>query len=222
VDFTCSGITNVIDVSPQYNEFCVGVRADIASGIYHYTFKPLKMGVTNFIALFTYRGSPIFSPFIQEVRIASSGSSLGGTNLSLTFTPALNTLSDGQTTIVQLIDTTTKSLVTSPEIYVDAVRLVALNSSVNSFPFTMKVGKNYEIRGKSPMYNDLVQIVNITSKPLQITIDPVKEVYTVGDILNITSNVEGTAYKLDNVIIVSPYTLTSSGNLSLVAELSSI
>ena len=59
---TCSGVSNNLEVNPQYNEFLIGKAVDLTSGIYTYTFSPVKFGNTKFIATFSYKGSPVFQP----------------------------------------------------------------------------------------------------------------------------------------------------------------
>jgi len=215
---TCSNIVQNLEVSPQYNEFFEGLSTNLASGIYTYNFKPVKMGNTNFIALFIYQNSPIFPPFIQEVKIQSSGSIAPGTNLRLLFTPTLDKLSNEEPTIIQIVDNKTGSLVNSPEIYINAIKLSPLNTSEKSFPYSFSVGENYEVRGKAPGYDDLIQIVNITSKPITISISPDQTTYFVGDMVNITNNANASIIVEGIIITGSSYTFTKSGNITMVAD----
>jgi len=53
--FTCSGVVQNIEVNPQYNEYLEGMSVDLSSGIYTYTFKPIKYGVTKFLTTFSYK-----------------------------------------------------------------------------------------------------------------------------------------------------------------------
>ena len=211
VTFSCSNINNQnIRVTPQYSEFFQGKSVDSSGGIYSYVFQPIKYGNFNFISLFTYQGSPIFAPFIQEMKISSAGAVIPGTNLKLLFTPSLSTLTSGQETIIQLIDNKTGSLVESPQIYIDAVLLSSMNSSANSFKLALDSGKNYEVRGKASGYEDLLEIINITKQIITVTITPVKEMYTVGETINITNEVNATTL-IDNVVVNGEFTFAMSG-----------
>lgn len=212
--FTCSNVQKNLEISPLYNEYFEGLNAHLSGSIYTYEFKPIKYGDTYFLSTFTYLGAPLFSPFKQEIKISSAGSVVPGTDLKLLFTPSLNKASDGEEVIIQLVDNKTNSLVDNPEIYIEAVTINKLNNS-NSFPFKFYVGKNYEIRGKAPGYDDLVQIVNITESPLTLTISPSQDYYYVNDKINITSNQNDTKILINNNIESSPYTFTTAGNYTI-------
>ncbi len=108
------------------------------------------------MATFTYTGAPIFSPFIQEVKIQSTGASVAGTDLKFIFTPELDKIKPGKETLIQLVDEKTGSLVNSPEIEVDAV---LLNKTGNSFRFKFEPKLNYTLRGKAEGYNDYIKYV---------------------------------------------------------------
>ncbi|MBU0959417.1 MAG: hypothetical protein KKB31_05725, partial [Nanoarchaeota archaeon] len=118
-------------------------------------------------------------------------------------------------TIIQLVDNKTSSLVGSPEIYVDAVRIFPINNSENSFPLIMEVGKNYEIRGVSSGYSDLIQTINITSQPIEFSISPEKEKYFFGETITLSSSLTNVTYLFDNEIIVSPFSINKIGDITI-------
>lgn len=214
--FTCSNVQKNLEVSPVYNSYFEGLTAQLSGSIYTYEFKPLKYGNTNFVSTFRYLGAPLFSPFEQEVKIQSSGSGVPGTDLKFKFTPELDNLLSEEECLIQLIDNKTGSLVNSPEIYINAIKLGNLNSSENSFPFKFKSGTNYEIRGKAEGYNDLVQTINISETQIELSITPSKTQYSIGDKVNITSNVNETIFLLDNEVINGEnYEFEKAGNLLL-------
>lgn len=213
--FTCSNVVQNLEVNPQYSEFFEGISVDLSGGIYTYKFKTTKYGNCNFIATFSYKGSPIFSPFLDEVRIKSTGSSTPGTNLKFLFTPKLSDLGSGEETIIQIVDNKTGSLVDSPSLYINAVKQ---NTTDKAFKFSFSSGKNYEMRGTSPGYNDLVQKINISSTPTKITVSPSRTFYFVGDKINITTEPIDCAVSVNGVIITyKEYTFGIDGNFTIKA-----
>jgi len=233
---TCSLTNTILSINQSYSLVCTNLQPDVSiypivddnyikgtgvdtsSNQYVWYFTPKKMGNIIIKANFNYLNAPIGNPFSQEVKIQSSGLAVAGTSLKLLFTPALNSVSDGESVIIQLIDNKTGSLVESPEIYVNAIKLDSINNSEKSFPFTMKVGNNYEVRGKSPGYDDLLESFNITKKDILITLSPNKEIYQAGDVIDITTDANASII-IDNVIITSKnYTLNKVGNITIKAE----
>jgi len=214
----CSNLQPDISINPIIDdEYIKGIGVDTSSNQYIWYFQPKKMGNTIIKAVFNYLNSPVGDTFSQEVKIQSSGSIIPGTNLKLLFTPSLDKISNGEQTIIQLIDNKTESLVENPEIYVNAIKLNSINNSDKSFPFTMEADKDYEIRGKSPGYEDLLETINITNKPIEITLTPLKSFYTSGEKINITTNVNASIL-INNIIFTgNPYTFESSGNVTIKA-----
>ena len=201
----CQGVVSNIEVNVPYNEYFEGIRAEYSSGTYVYTFKPIKMGNTKFIATFDYKGSSIFSQYSNDVRIASTGYNVAGTNLKLLFTPTLDSAKNGQQLIIQLTDNKTGSLVDNPQIFVNAIPLIA--SGTNMFLYNFSSGITYSIRGKASGYDDLVQDVTLSLKAMSINMNPV-----TGDsqtIFNINTTENNVSIFLDGVKINNPYT----GNL---------
>lgn len=217
----CTGITPGVSIHPKIDsDFIKGLGPgdDMTSTNFVWEFTPIKLGNTNITAEFKYLDLPVGSPFSQETKIQSSSGQTPGTNLMLLFSKEISELLPGEEVIIQLADNKSNSLVESPEIYINSVKLSPLNISDKSFPYSFELGKNYEIRGKSVGYNDLLKVVNLTSQEIQITITPEKEEYKVGDTINITTNVDNSTLLLDNTIIESPYTITSSGVHTIEAK----
>ena len=168
--FTCSGITSNLEIAPEVSEFFEGKSVEVTDGLYRYDFTPVKYGETTFKAVFRYNGAPVFSPFEQDVRITSAGSVIAGTNLKFLFTPRLDqATSDNESYIIQLVDNKTNSLVDSPRIWVDAVEIT---SATDTFIYNFDLDKDYELRGRSPGYNDLVETININPLELNVSITP--------------------------------------------------
>ena len=186
--FVCSGVVNNLDVEPEYNQFFEGITVDFSSNIYTYTFKPVKFGNTDFIALFSHRGTPIFSPFSQEVRISSASGQIAGTSLRVLFTPDLSVAKKGERVAIQLIDNKTDTLVETPSIEIDAIPIT--NKSGKTFFFEFDVDKNYSLRGSAPGYNDLVKSITLLEKPIKINIDP--SVGNTNTIFNVSTDVNAT------------------------------
>lgn len=215
----CTNLQPDITIKPVIdNDYIYGNGLDTTSNQYIWYFKPKKMGNTIIKAEFYYRDSPVGDPFSQEVKITSTGSSIAGTSLKLLFTPSLDVLSDGEQTIIQLIDNKTNSLVENPSVYVNAIPITPLNNSDKSFPYSFNTDTNYEIRGESPGYDDLVQTVNITKKQITITLDPDKAIYDAGEVINITTDPENSTILIDGFASGNSYTALKSGNVSIKAE----
>jgi len=188
--FTCSGVVNNLEVEPQYSQYLEGITVDITSNIFTYTFKPVKYGNADFMALFTYRNTPIFEPFKQELRITSSGGAVPGTNLKFLFTPSLTSAQEGETIAIQLVDNKTNSLILDPEIEIDAIPLT--NRSGRTFMFSFDTDKNYTLRGSAPGYNDILQEIRLTQKPIEVLITPNNG--TTQTYFKITTDINATIY----------------------------
>ncbi len=199
--FVCSNVNNNLEVNPQYSDFFDGVNVDLNSGIYTYTFKPKKMGNFNFIAFFSYKGSPIYSPFSQEIRVTSTGSSLGGTDLDLLFTPSLEDAKEGETVAIQVIDNKTGNLVSLPELFIDSI---FINSSQGDiFYYYFNINQDYDIRAKVPGYDDLLRTFSLLSQPFVLSISP--ESGNSLSNFNISSDVANVSLFIDGVKVDYPY-----------------
>jgi len=215
--FTCSNVQKNLEVSPVFNEYFEGQNVQLNGDIYIYEFTPIKYGNTQFISTFTYLGAPLFSPFKQDIKIASSGSTIPGTELEIKFTPTKEKILSNEEVILQLIDNKSGNLVNSPSIYINAIKLESLNNSEKSFPYKFDLGTNYEIRGEAEGYDNLIKVINITSKTLEFTITPNKEFYVTGDLVNISSNVNETSFLINNEVIENPesYIFSDVGNFTI-------
>ncbi len=184
--FTCSGVVSNLEINIPSSEFWVGKNVEVSSGLYRYDFVPIKYGETKFNADFKYKGASIFSPFSQDVRITSAGSLVAGTTLKLIFTPKLDEATgDEDKFLIQLADNKTGSLVLDPRIWVNAFEL---NSSTDTFEFAFESNTDYEIRGKSPGYEDIVETINIVPQKINIKINPGSG--DTSTMFNITTSVE--------------------------------
>lgn len=205
---TCSNIVNNLQVIPQVSDFFEGISVNYASNIYTYTFKPIKYpsnGLTDFSAIFSFQGSPIYQKFMQQVRISASSGTLAGTNLKLIFTPGLDKAKNKEQVVIQLVDNSSGSLVQNPQIFIDAVPLT--NSSFGSFYFNFEAFKNYSVRGIAPGYNDLTNEIYLQTQPMTININP-----SSGDgntIFNISTSVANASLFYNGILVSNPYT----GNL---------
>jgi len=217
--FSCTNIVENLVVMPQYNEFLEGVKAEYGVGTYTYSFKAKKIGTTEFLALFTYRGSPIFEPFRKEIRITPSGSSsIGGTNLTVEFyqsgiKKSINDLESGETVIL-ILDAKTKNIIdmTKAKIF--------LNGLITNSTFNLESEKVYELRISATElgYEDLVLNFSVKKKPIKITIKPSKVEYLVGEEINLSAEPEDATFLIGDVIIDNHHKLKRSGNITIVAK----
>lgn len=211
--FSCTGIVENLQVNPQYSEYFEGISVDTTANIFTYTLRPIKIGNFLFRAIFTYKGSPIFSPFESEVRIGATSGSVGGTNLRLIFTPELSLAKNGQVISVQLVDNLSSSLVENPSIEINAIPVT--NRSDRTFFYAFEINKNYTIRGVSPSYIDLVEIVSLSSKPINLIISP--ESGSSNTLFNITTDANATIFVNGESKGNNYFGILPSGNLEIKA-----
>lgn len=210
----CTNVGNNLEISTPYNSYIEGIRADLSSTTYTYTFKAVKIGTTTFIVTFNYKGFSIFSPFTQEIRITPSGSSpVAGTTLRFEFYQdgikrEHNNLLSGITNVL-ILDNKTNSVVPSYTLYLNGL---FVNSTLN-----LEIDKNYELRVSSGGYLDNVINFTVSKKEIGINLIPDKSSYEVFDIVNLTCDVENCSFLLDDSVITSPYTFSASGTFLLKA-----
>lgn len=184
---TCSLSSNILNLNSSYSLLCSNLQPDVSvvpevdsdyiigTGLetsptqYIWKFQPIKFGVITMKANFFYRNAPIGSPFKQEVKISSQGLLLPGTVLSFLFTPSLDKAKSGEEVIIQLVDNNSLSLVTSPEIYINARQLIPEGGA---FSYKFYSGAEYEIRGRANGYNDLLLNSKLESSIMNLTITP--------------------------------------------------
>jgi len=213
--FTCSGVVSNLQITIPSSNFYIGKNVEISSGIYRYDFIPVDYGETQFIAEFRYNGASIFQPFSQDIRISSAGSLVPGTSLKFVFTPKLDDATgDEEKFLIQLADNKTGSLVSGPIVLVNAV---AVNKTGDySFEFAFESNTDYEVRGKAPGYEDLVETINVKSQKIEIRINP-----GVGDsstMFNITTSVDNaTLTILDQNYIGNYYGVLPGGAVEIKA-----
>lgn len=165
----CTSIQPDITINPVVDtNYIIGTGLDTTSNQYIWKFSPVKLGNTVIKANFNYRNSPVGNPYSQEVKISSTGSTIAGTNLKLSFTPDLAQASPDSLVIVQVIDNKTNNLIDA-QILVDAVPLVA-NNSIYYFQF--QASKNYTFRAKASGYDDLVQTIYLPNLPINLSVNP--------------------------------------------------
>jgi hypothetical protein len=168
---TCVGLVPDVRVSPRIDsEYIMGTSTQTSSNQYIWFFSAKKYGDTKIYADFYYRDSPVGNPFQSDIKISSSGASIGETNIEFKFTPNLNTAKENEIVIINLLDNVSKSLVGGAEIFLNAVPLVS--SDGYTFNFTLKKGVSYDLRGKAPGYDDILFTANLSSKEINLTIEP--------------------------------------------------
>jgi hypothetical protein len=211
---TCTNAVENIEISPEYNEYIEGIKADYSAGIYTYTFKSVKQGNSRFKAKFLYKNSPIFSSFESDFKVTPSGSSgVGGVYLRTEYyqkgikKEIDNLMSED--TVILVIDNLTGNLVSPFNMYVNG-----MNHS-QSFIY-LDSNSVYNLRITSDGYNDLIiNNLSVKQSQLSITLNPDKGEYSSGDILNISSNVENVSILVNNYVVSNPYTISSNGNLTI-------
>lgn len=202
----CSNIQPDISISPVVDtDYIVGAGVETSSNQFIWKFQPIKFGNTFIKANFNYRNAPIGTPFKQEVKVSSSGIVAPGTLLGFLFTPSLDTAQSNQDIAIQLVDNKSGSLVPNPEIYIDA-RL--LNGTGNTFYTKLDYGKSYQLRGRSPGYDDIIFTMQLQSKQQNISLSPPNP--DSGTTILLTSSVPNASIFIDETKVTNPY----SGTLS--------
>jgi hypothetical protein len=155
------------------------------------------------------------TPFSQDIKISPSGySNPGGVNLKLELfqngiKKNINELMSLMT-VLMVVDNMTGNLVNPFELYIDGIKQ---NSSI----IDLKSDKLYNLRITANGYNDLVvNNLSVTQSKLQLNINPDKNEYSVGEIINITSQVENISITANNIQITNPYTINSVGNITII------
>ena len=168
----CTNINADLNVIPQADDnYIVGIGVENPTGQFVWNFKG-----TNYITETTIKGyfyclnSPFGAPFSSKIKILSTGASSGGTNLDFLFTPNLNKVKPGESFIIQLIDNRSGSLVSNPELFIDAVK--HNNSDGYSFITSFEFNKNFSLRGMAPGYENIIQTFFLTSKEINLIIFP--------------------------------------------------
>lgn len=209
--FTCSNTVSNLDIEITPNDYFIGKKVETTSGIYRYDFTPVQLGETTFRADFKYKGAPIFTPFKSDIRITSSGAVNPGTTLKFIFTPSLGEVKAGEDVLVQIVDNKTGSLVSDPQLFIDAKKM---NLSNGAFSFIPVPKQEYAFRGVSIGYDDLVETIVYDPKTIIISYNP-----STGDIstkFNITTDVANTT------LYISGLTYTNSYYGNLMAGLNQI
>ena len=214
---TCTKNNPNIMINPVIdNNYILGVSVDETPTQYVYNFKAKQVGITSISAKFKYSNAEVGEPFYQEVKITPSGtSSVGGVALDLQFfqqgvEKLKSNLNMGETILV-VLDNSSRNVVSS-------FNVILNGENVSSNKINLELNKNYNLRIVSQSYNDLlINNLSVGQLPLTITLEPSLDSYFVGDIVNLTSNVENVTFLFDNTIVTSPYTLVSQGEHTLQA-----
>ena len=220
---SCSVTNNIININTTYSLVCnniqpdvtvipfvdyayiVGVGVEKSATQFIWKFQAIKFGNTNLTANFNYQNAPIGTPFRQQLKISSSGQATAGTFLTFVFTPSLNAAREGENVSIQIADNKTGSLVSSPSLLIDAE---SINSIDDTFKFIFKQDKTYQLRGRSPGYDDLIMNVELSSQAQTLTIKP--ETADSATTLNITSNAVNASIYIDGTKVPNPYIGTLS------------
>lgn len=216
----CSITSTTLNLNNTYSMVCTGVKpgvsvypiidTDYIKGIgpgddststnFVWNFQAKKYGNTIIKAEFRYLDLPVGDPFSQEVKISSSGHAVAGTALAFKFFPDLGTYTSEEPLIVQLIDNKTQSLVSQPRLWVNAKEI---NSTSESFEYTFEPEQDYELRGSAPGYDDIVQTITISPKPITIIISP--STGSTSTVFNITTNPPNSSLFIDDVKVDNPF-----------------
>jgi hypothetical protein len=136
-----------------------------------------------------------------------------GSNLNVSFfqngiKKGLNDVGPGET-IFSIVDGF-GNLVPSYQIILNGI--IQNNNTIN-----LEVGKIYDLRVTSPGYSDFVVPNFTTNKNLiNITLTPSKSLYDVGEVINITTDINASIL-VEDVIVVGSYSIPYGGNLTIKA-----
>lgn len=168
---TCSKLSPDVTITPRIDtRFINGIGLETSINQYIWKFKPVLSGDTVINADFYYRGSPVGSPFTQSVKIQSSTNNFPGNKITLAFNPNMDKIRNGDQVIIQVTDNRTGSLLDNSELYINSIKLNGTDDSTFSYIFL--TGKDYNLRARSPGYDDLVMNFKINEKFFNITMNP--------------------------------------------------
>lgn len=209
----CNNENPNVLIEVPYNPYFEGVSVSESEGKFTYKIEPVKTGNTQFMAYFKYKGVLIGNPFIKDVRITQGSVPLQGTQIEVLFYQAGNkkskdSLNSGECSLL-VKDTNTQNIVSTFKSYLNGVE--STNNTI-----TLQTNKYYELIVDSPGYQSRTINFTVSESPIIITLNPQKDVYIVGDVLNITDNANA-SYTFSGTSITSPYELKSEGTFTLKA-----
>lgn len=208
-NMVCTNIQPDVTIAPDADyEYIQGVGLDTSSNQFIWYFQPIKYGNTIIKAKFSYRNVPVGQPYKQEVKISSSGAVSPGTNLALLFTPSLTAAKPNQEVLIQVIDNKSASLISSPELYINANQLAYSNGV---FRYNFSSFMDYSVRARAGGYDDLVSTVRLQNLPLFINIKP--ETGDASTNFGVDTSAGNASLFLDDTKITNPYNGTlTTGN----------
>ncbi len=207
----CTNIANDLTINPLIdNDYIIGTNLERSDTQFIWYFQPKKQGNTFIKAGFKYLGVPVGDDYSQEVKIQSTGYSIEGTDLDFKFTPDLNSATIGEEVLIQIVDNKTQSLVQNPRLWINAIEI----NGTETFKFLFEPETEYEFRASVPGYNDLIQTFKISPRQIIIIINP-----TSGDVntqFNLTTDIENSTIKINNVSYPNPYLGTLPTGINLI------
>ncbi len=204
----CQNDNPNIEIEVPYNEYFQGVSVSESEGTFTYKLKPTKIGIMNLVALFTYNGNSIGEPFSKEVKILKSSSSGSGIEMDILFYQFDNKkekseLVAGDVTIL-VKDKTSQSIIPSFTTY--------LNGNLVNNTFTIKANINYELIVDSENYLSKTLNFTVGKNKLSLILEPNKEFYFPGEVINFSSNEENVNFVVGDVLLTdNSYTFNSDG-----------
>jgi hypothetical protein len=211
----CSAVTDIV-IRPRVDpNYIIGTGRETSSTQYKWNFRATSFGKTTVYADFFYDDSPIGKSYSQEVNINVLGFGGGaGSNLNVSFfqngiKKSINDVSSGET-IFSIVDNY-GNLVPNYQIILNGV--IQTNTTIN-----LESNRIYDLRITSPGYSDLVYPnfkTNINT--IKINILPIKNIYDVGDTINISTDINASVLVNDVVIEGNSYVIGFGGNLTIKA-----
>jgi len=206
----CSNLAPDVEIVPRVDsKYIRGLDKQVEANQFTWIFEAKDFGKTTLFADFYYQNVPVGDPFEQDISISASGTQTFGTVLKFKFTPELSEL-DGSA-VIQIVDNSSDSLVNNPVLLINAEEVN--RTGAYSFNYIFESGKNYELRAKVEGYNDLVKIINLTNKNIEIKISP-----QVGDpntLFNITTKLNATL-KINGQNVSNPYYGNLVGGINFI------
>jgi len=214
---TCTRTNPNIEIEPFIDYLYIkGLSVSESSTQYIYSFEPKIIGNTFIGAKFKYKSAELGNPFLQDVRISTSGNTpISGTSLEFEFYQSglkitKPNLVSGDVRIL-ILDSTTHSVVNNYNLFLNGV---SINNTFTIFPDI-----EYDLRASVPGYLDGVVNFTASKKVVLISISPLKDLYNRGDIISFSTNVENASILFNNQIISSTnYTLFNGGNFTFIAK----
>jgi len=212
----CSNVHPDIKIEVDPNLFLRGIRTDEPENQWIWTFTGEKLGVTKLRWWYKYKGGVIGTYQEEEIRIMAGDAPLPGTSLKFNFYPALSTLKPGSEVAVLVVDNKTESILSEFTLYLNGEKIYDTLTDFGSNKFILESGKEYELRGSSSGYQDVLETFTLSPQTVSVTLSPASPIQLNSQI-TITTTPADAKVKIGDTDVNQTYIPTSVGTYTITA-----